>query len=202
MTKKVTIVLIFCFFGFLVFSKNIFATTGTPSATPDLQEKIKTIVQENLSATEKSLTTQTKFTGRTGTIKSIGAKNLTLEIDKDLTQVNLAGSDTKPSSLAIGNKIIVLGILTKDNVLDAKRIILVEEEKPENIVVTESLVGKISQIDLKKKTFILSINSKDLNYTLSKKTTVKLEDFKDGDTIFGISKKYQGKFSLSRAIKI
>lgn len=177
------------------------AQDGTPSSTIDV-DKIKKIVSENLAATEKSLTAQTKFTGRTGIIKSIGAKNLTLEIDKDITQVNLSNSDTKPSSLAIGNKIVVMGILTKDNVLDARRIILVEEEKPEDVVLTEAVVAQLSKIDLKKKTFNMTINKQVLAYTLSKKTTVKLEDFKDGDTIFGISKKYQGKFSLSRAIKI
>jgi hypothetical protein len=205
MIKKKLLISIFCFclsaFGGSL-PKNVLAATSTPSGTVDVN-KIKTIVQENLAATEKALTDQnTKLTGRTGTIKSIGAKNLTLEIDKDITQVNLSNSNTKPSSLAIGNKITILGYLTKDDVLDAKLVSPVTEEKVEDQVTTESLIAVISKIDLKKKSFVLTLNKSELSYTLSKKNTVKLEDFKDGDTIFGISKKYQGKLSLSKAIKL
>jgi len=185
----------------------VLAVTSTPSATPtalNLQDKIKTIVKDNLTATEKVLEGQTssKIIGRTGTIKSIGAKNITLEIEKDITQINMEKSDTKASSLAIGNKIMVFGKMDKDNVIMASRIIPVEEKKAEELVETTAILAKITKIDLKKKTFVLTVDSKTFDYTLSKKTTVKLDDLTDGDTLFAISKKYQGKYSLSRATKI
>lgn len=198
---KKLLIFIILFFVISISRSRALAQDGTPSGSLDV-DKIKSLVKENLTATEKTLTAQTKFTGRTGTIKSIGAKSLTLEIDKDITQVNLSTSDIKPSSLIIGNKITILGKLNKDGVIDAYRVTVLTDTKVEDEVTTETLVGQISKIDLKKKTFILTVGKLDVSYTLSKKTTVKLEDFKDGDTLFGISKKYQGKYSLARATKI
>lgn len=198
---------IFIALALLVFSTlpaNAETATGSATGGTDLQNKIKTIVQENLTATEKVLEGKSlaKYTGRTGTIKSVGAKNLTLEVDKDILQVSLGSTDVKPTSLVIGTKIIVLGKITTDNILEAKKITPYTETKPEDLVTTTAIFGKITSIDSKKKTLIINIDNKDLDYALSKKTTVKLEDFQEGDNIFAISKKYQGKLSLSRAVKI
>lgn len=200
--KKLLFIL--TFFLFSTISVNAETATSTASSTTNLQDKIKTIVQENLTATEKVLEGQAlpKYTGRTGTIKSVGAKNFTLEVDKDILQIALGTTDVKPTSLVIGTKIIVLGKLTSDNILEAKKIIPYVETKPEELVITTAIFGKVTSIDTKKKTLIINIDNKDLDYTLSKKTTVKLEDFQAEDNMFGISKKYQGKLSLSRAIKI
>lgn len=200
--KKILLFVLLFFFSTISVSAET-ATTSASSST-ELQNKIKTIVQENLTATEKVLEGKSlaKYTGRTGTIKSVGAKNLTLEVDKDILQVSLGSTEIKPTSLVIGTKIIVLGKITADNILEAKKIIPYTETKPEELVITTAIFGKITSIDPKKKTLVINIDSKDLDYSLSKKTTVKLEDFQEGDSIFAISKKYQGKLSLSRAVKI
>lgn len=199
---------------FLIFTLPVFAVTSTPSATPamQLEDKIKSLVKENLESAENLLQNEavTIFLGFTGKVKSIGSKNITLEVDDDLLQVTIApetsitksGNEIKSSSIALSDTLLVIGTKTKDNVLEAKVINVIPPEDPENIVVTEAKIATFKNIDLKKKTFTLTINNEDSSFTLSKKSTVKLDEFKGGDTILAITKKYQGKFSLSRAVKI
>lgn len=213
--KKISIIIQICIF--FIIPLPIFASTSTPSATPTNQsnqiDKLKSIVQEYTATTEAILQKEIiskSLVGYTGKVKSVGTKNLTLEIDGDLLQVSISATtsitksnaEIKTTSIALADKLLVMGTKTKEGVLEAKRVIVIEEEKPENIVITKSYISQIKNIDLKKKTFILSIDSVDQVFTLSKKTSVKLEDYKDGDNIIAITKKYQGKYSLSRASKI
>ena len=86
--------------------------------------------------------------------------------------------------------------------LEAKIINVFPAETDEEVVVTKTQIAYFKNIDTKKKTFTLTINNEDLAFTLSKKSNVKLEDFKDGDKVLAITKKYLGKYSLSRAVKI
>lgn len=215
MNKKIIIVLLFCLFDFLVFSKDIYAINSTPSATPsqDLQDKIKSLVKENLETTEnviKNEITSKSLLGYVGKVKSVGIKNITLETEKDLlqisvlptTQISKSGAEIKTSSIALSDKLIVIGIKNKDGVLEAKTITVVPEQDPATLVTTKAEIATISKIDYKKKTFTLTINNQSISFTLSKKSTVKLEDLTEGDTIFCITKMYQGKSSLSRAVKI
>lgn len=102
----------------------------------------------------------------------------------------------------MADKILIFGIKNKDGVLQAKIITVLAVEDETTIVITKAEVATIKNIDLKKKTFVLVIGQESVPFTLSKKTTVKLEELKDGDTLFAITKKYQGKFSLSRAVKL
>lgn len=215
MIKKLIIFLSFCLLEFSLLSKNAFALTSTPSATPsvDIESKIKTLVKENLDTTETELKKNIlskSLLGFTGKAKSVGTKNITLETEKDLLQIVLTektsitknGSEIKPSSIALGDKLIVYGQKTKEEVLEAKLILVLANAEDQNLVETQTVVATFKTLDLKKKTFKLTINNEDLDFTLSKKNNVKLEDYKIGDTIFAITKKYLGKFSLSRANKI
>lgn len=199
---------------FLVIAQSALAATASPSGTPTQTiDKIKNLVKENIQDTENTIQ-KTVLTnsviGTSGIIKTVGTKNITIENEKDLIQILVtdkttitkANTEIKTSSLAINDRILAIGKKNKDDILEAVVINVLPPENPDDIVVSQSHLATISKIDLKKKTFILSINGEDLNFTLSKKTTVKLEDLKDGDTILGITKKYQGKYSLSRAIKI
>ncbi len=216
MTKKIITILGFCLFAFLTsqpvgkFSQ-VSAATSTPSATPSVEvDKIKTIVQENIDTIYQKELAAKSFVGYKGKVKSIGSKNLTLEVDTDLLQVSIlpttsitkAGAEIKTSAIALADTLLVIGQKTKDDVLEAKIINVLPVESETDIVITKSAIATIKNLDLKKKTFTLTINSEDLSFTLSKKTTVKLDEYKDGDTILAITKKYQGKYSLSRAIKI
>lgn len=215
MIKKLIIILSFCILEFSLLSKNAFALTSTPSATPsvDIENKIKTLVKENLDTTETELKKNIlskSILGFTGKAKSVGTKNITLETEKDLLQIVLTektsitknGSEMKSSSIALGDKLIVYGQKTKEEVLEAKLILVLADTDDTNLVETQTVVATFKTLDLKKKTFKLTINNEDIDFTLSKKNNVKLEDYKIGDTIFAITKKYLGKFSLSKANKI
>jgi len=189
------------------------ATTSSPSATPQTIDRIKDLVKENIEDTESTLQKNvltSKAFGTTGIVKTVGTKNITIENDKDLLQVLVtnktsitkANTEIKTSSVAINDKILVIGKKNKDDVLEAIIINVLPAEKPEEVVVSKTEIATINKIDLKKKTFTLTIDGKTIDFTLSKKNNVKLEDFKDGDIIFGVTKKYLGKYSLSRAVKI
>ncbi len=200
--------------AFLTFSQTVFAVTATTSGTPtQTVDKIKSLVKENLTATEVDIQKEAinkSIIGYSGKVKTVGTKNITIETEKDLLQILITDATTifkstteiKTSSIAIGDNLLVYGQKNKDDVFEAKHIYVLAVIDEKNIVISKAQVATISDLDLKKKTFSLTINGETISYTLSKKNTVKLEDFKDGDTIFGITKKYQGKLSLSKAIKL
>ena len=183
--------------------------SATPSETLDIQEKIKTLVKENLSATESNLKEKINLktlVGYVGTINSINSGNITID-SKDGTLVQIttetkttytkSGAASKLSSLALSDKIIVIGTLIKDDIILAKKISVVVEEP--NPVVSGTVVAKISSLDLKKKIIGLSVDDKEVLYSLTKKSTIKLDELQVGQTIFAITKKYDGKDLLSRA---
>lgn len=190
------------------------ATPSSPSATPaQTIDRIKDLVKENIENTENTVQKNvltSKAIGTTGVVKTVGTKNITIENDKDLlqilvtdkTSITKSNTEIKTSSIAIGDKLLAISKKTKDDILEAVIINVLPAEKPEETVVSKTEITTISKIDLKKKTFVLSINGEDISFTLSRKNNVKLEDFKDGDTIIGVTKKYLGKYSLSRATKI
>ncbi len=200
--------------AFLTFSQAVFAVSATTSGSPtQTVDKIKSLVKENLTATEVDIQKEAinkSIIGFSGKVKTVGTKNITIETEKDLLQILITDTTTifkstteiKTSSIAIGDNLLVYGQKNKDDVFEAKHIYVLAVADEKNIVISKAQVATISDLDLKKKTFSLTINGETASYTLSKKNTVKLEDFKDGDTIFGITKKYQGKFSLSKATKL
>ena len=200
--------------AFLTFAQSAFAVTATTSGSPtQTVDKIKSLVKENLTATEVDIQKEAinkSIIGFSGKVKTVGTKNITIETEKDLLQILITDTTTifkgateiKTSSIAIGDNLLVYGQKNKDEVFEAKHIYVLAVVDEKNVVISKAQVATISDLDLKKKTFSLTINGETTSYTLSKKNTVKLEDFKDGDTIFGITKKYQGKFSLSKAIKL
>ncbi|HSV94675.1 MAG TPA: hypothetical protein VLH94_01690 [Spirochaetia bacterium] len=196
---------------FSIFSvKTAIAVTATPSATPthNIEDKIKILVQENLSTTEAKLKEKVNLqtmVGYVGKITTISSGNLTLESQGNLIQATSTtkttylkdGSTIKATSLAIGDKIIIIGTSIKDGIIQAKRISVIKDEPV--LVKTTAVVAKISFIDPKKKTLTLFLNGTDQTLTLSKKSTVKLDELKIDQTILGIVKEYEGKLSISRA---
>lgn len=183
--------------------------TVTPSQTQDIQEKIKALVKENLSVTESTLKeriNQQTLVGFVGPIQSINSGNISINT-KDSTILQITtdgntviyklGAKVKLSSLAISDKIIVIGTLLKEDIVLAKRILAIPDEP--NPVVSGTIVAKISSVDLKKKLIGLIVNDKEVIYGLTKKSTVKIENMKVDTTIFAITKKFEGKDLLSRA---
>ena len=188
----------------------VFAETATPEATPtaNMEDKIKLLVQENLSTTEAKLKEKLDLqtlVGFVGKITTISSNNLTIDSYNSLIQITTStstliqkdGSTIKFGSLAIGDKVIVIGTSVKTDIIQAKKISVVKEEPV--LVKTTATLAKVISVDLKKKTLVLDINGTNQTLTLSKKSTVKLEELKAEQTILGIVKEYQGNLSLSRA---
>ncbi len=185
------------------------AATATPSAAQSLQDTIKKMVEENISSTEASLREKINLqilVGYVGVINSINSDNLTVDSKEGpLIQITTdtkttfikSGSVIKLSSLALSDKIIIIGTLIKDDIILAKRVAVVQIDP--NPMTSATLVAKISSVDIKKKTIGLNVNNQEVLYTLTKKSTIKLIDLKTDQTIFAITKKYEGKDYLSRA---
>ena len=167
------------------------------------------MVEEDISSTEASLREKINLqilVGYVGVINSINSGNITIDSKEGpLIQITTdakttfikSGSVTKLSSLALSDKIIVIGTLIKDDIILAKRVAVVQVDP--NPMTSSTLVAKISSVDIKKKTIGLNINNQEVLYTLTKKSTIKLIDLKTDQTIFAITKKYEGKDYLSRA---
>lgn len=207
--KKLNLFLSAFIFLFL-FARPSLAVTATPSATPtqNMEDKIKLLVQENLSTTEAKLKEKVdlqSLVGFVGKITTISSGNLTLESHGNLIQATTNaktaflkdGSVIKFTSLAIDDKIIIIGTSVKEDIVTAKRITVIKDEPI--LVKTSAVVSKISAIDLKKKTITLSLSGTDQALTLSKKSTVKLDELKVDQTILAIIKEYNGVLSISRA---
>jgi len=190
--------------------RSAMAVTATPSATttPDMADQVKLLVQENLATTEAKLKEKLNLqslVGYVGKITTISSGNLTMDSHGSLIQVSSTAKTAylkdnvaiKATSLAIGDKIIVIGTSVKDGIVTAKRVSVIKDEVI--LVKTSAVVAKIVSIDLKKKTLTLSLDGTNQTLTLSKKSTVKLETLKADQTIFGIIKEYNGALSISRA---
>jgi len=181
----------------------------TPSQAQDIQEKIKTLVKENLNATESTLKeriNQQTLTGFVGLIQSINSGNLSINTKESVvlqittdekTIINKNGKGIKFSSLAISDKVIVIGTLLKEDIILAKRVMVIPDEPV--LVVSDTIVAKVSTVDIKKKLIGLTINNQEVVYGLTRKSIIKINDLKVGVTIFAITKKYEGKNLLSRA---
>lgn len=207
--KKLNLLISALIYSFLLIQP-AFAVTATPSATPtqNMEDKIKLLVQENLSTTEAKLKEKVdlqSLVGFVGKITTISSGNLTLESHGNIIQATTNtktaflknGSVIKFTSLAIDDKIIIIGTSVKEDIITAKRITVIKDEPI--LVKTSAVVAKITSIDLKKKTISLSLDGTDQTLTLSKKSTVKLDELKAEQTILAIIKAYNGVLSISRA---
>jgi|GEM_PF-2052359 len=194
----------------LVFVQPVMAITATPSATPtpDIEEKYKLIVQENVSSIAAKLQEKVNLmslVGYVGKITTISSGNLTVDSHGVLLQVTSTAktvylknnSTIKVTSLAIDDKVIIIGTSIKDGIIQAKRVSVIKDEPI--LVKTTAVIAKVVSVDIKKKTLTLTINGADQVLTLSKKSTVKLDQLSAGQTILGIVKEYDGNLSISRA---
>ena len=192
------------------FATPAFSATSTPSATttPNMADQVKLLVQENLATTEAKLKEKVdlqSIVGFVGKISTISSQNLTLDSHGNLLQITTSTKTTfqknnttiKLSSLAIGDKVIVIGTSVKEGIVSAKRVTVIKDEPI--LVKTTAVIAKVVATDIKKKTLTLSIDGTDQILTLSKKSTVRLADLQTDQVIFGIIKEYEGKLSISRA---
>ncbi len=194
---------------FLTSAVGTYAVESTPSAEPtNMEDRIKTLVKENISTTEAKLKEKVdlqSLVGYVGKIKTIGSDNLTVDSYGTLIQVKTTAktvfqkdsSVIKMTSLAIGDKVILIGTSVKNDIIQAKKISIIKDEPV--LVKTSAIVAQVVSVDTKKKTITLNIGNSEQTLTLSKKSTVKLDGIKASDTILGIIKEYEGKLSISRA---
>ena len=191
---------------FFLITGPVFAKTATPSATPtilatpsatsdstvqnNLETRIKNIVQQNLSTTEAELQAkinQQSIVGYAGRTTSISNNSISFDSSGEIFQVATsdntvivnANQKVKFSSIAIGDKLIVIGILnSKNNLLDAKRIVIVKAgDSTDHPTV---YVRKISNPDTKKSTLSFQTTQSTIKMILSKKANLKITDLKDG----------------------
>ena len=184
---------------FLLLPTPVFAITSTASATPstptpttlpsdasNLETKIQNYVQQNLATAEakiKEKVNQLNLVGYVGKVTSISNSSVTINSEGELFQVvttdNTAivngNQKIKLSSIAIGDNLIVIGTLnTKNNILDAKRIVEIDVTVTDYPVV---YVGKITTVDVKKNIVTLQTSQNILKLILSKKANLKIIDF-------------------------
>lgn len=208
MKKQLTFILALTIYFYFTNSSYAIESTSSANPTTNIEDKIKTLVKENISTTEAKLKEKLdlqSLVGYVGKIKTIGSDNLTIDSYNSLIQIKTnsktifqkSGSDIKMSSLAIGDKIILIGTSFKDDIIQAKKITVIKDEPV--LVKTTAVVAKVISVDLKKKTLILNLDGTEQTLSLSKKSTVKLDGIKAGNTIFAIIKEYDGKLSISRA---
>lgn len=204
---KKLLIFFFSLFFFTLATPTL-AVTATPSATSEMENKIKTLVQENLSTTEAKLKEKVDLqtlVGHVGKITTIGSNNLSIDSKNTLLQITTTsktvfskdGNNIKITSLAIGDKVIVIGTSVKEDIIQAKKIVIIKDEPI--LVKTTAVVSKIKAVDYKKKNITLDINGTDQILTLSKKSTVNLDELNADQTILAVIKEYEGKLSLSRA---
>lgn len=193
-----------------VLTLGIFLTQSAKAETPtpDIVDQVKTMVQENLATTEAKLKEKLdlqSLVGFVGKITTISSGNITLDSHDNLLQVTTSaktaflknGLAIKITSLAIDDKIIIIGTSIKDGIVQAKRITVIKDEPV--LVKTTAAVAKIVSVDLKKKTITLTLGGENQILTPSKKSTVKLEELQTDQTILAIIKEYNGALSISRA---
>ena len=147
------------------------ATTDT-EAEDSLQERIKNTVQENLDEAEDSIRQkleQKLLLGYTGTITSIKENIITANTNNNLYQIIFdedtvvvrKGSNIDPEDLAIDEDIIIMGYLSTDDILTARRI--VTTNLTPNTSFRQTFIGTLQEIDSDNDSLILLVDNQPLN---------------------------------------
>jgi len=146
------------------------AAIGSPSASPSATptdekvQEIRDVVQEKVQEKIQEIKDKIEKKGYVGILKEMTDSTLTIETltgEKMVTvdsQANIVGANKKEiklKDLEIDQKIICMGTLDENNILVAKRIVVVlPPTKP--VPQREVFFGKIAEIDTKLKTINLT----------------------------------------------
>ena len=158
------------FFSVLAIDTDPVATdSGTSDAEVEdsLQERIKNTVQENLDQAEDSIRQKLEeklLLGYVGTITNIKENIITADTSNNLYQIIFdedtvvvrKGNNIKPEVLSIDEDIIIMGYLSSDDILTARRIVTTNITPPDNI--RQTLIGPLQEIDLKQEVLILLVD--------------------------------------------
>lgn len=177
--------------------------TSTASASPD-DEKVKEIrdaVREKVQEKIQEIKDKIEKKGYVGILTEMTDSTLSVDtqtgeklvtIDDQATIIGTTKKEIKSKDLEIGQKIIAMGLLGENEILLAKRIVVVTPEK--NPTIKTAFMGKISLIDIKLKTISLDhLRKLSLKYQLkidsklTKFTSKEFKTLKEGDLLVVVS---------------
>lgn len=155
------------FFSVLAVDTDSQTTTTDAEAEDNLQERIKNTVQENLGQAEDSIRQKLEeklLLGYTGTIVNIKENIITANTNNNLYQIifdkNTAivrkGNNIEPEDLSIDEGIIIMGYLSSDDILTARRIVTTNLTPPDTF--RQTLIGPLQEIDLEQEILILLVD--------------------------------------------
>jgi len=159
-------------------------TTATESGTTDaeaedsLQERIKNTVQENLGQAEDSIRQKLEeklLLGYTGTIVNIKENIITANTNNNLYQIIFdedtaivrKGNNIDSEDLSIDEGIIIMGYLSSDDILTARRIVTTDLTPSDTF--RQTLIGPLQEIDLEQEILILLVDDQPIE--------IDIEDF-------------------------
>jgi len=216
--KRFSFVVIFCILSF--FSLPIRAVETTPSGKIQEKTKEKQITESVRKLVEEKvqqLLAERKKTGWLGTVQEKNTISLTIETRRGTREVlfseetrivNLKSQPQDLNDLTTGKKIVALGYQQGENILEAKRIIVVENPSS----VKTALLGRVSDKSTIEKLLVITpANDKDqtVEITISPETKilnikneeVAYEDLEKGQRV-GLVYKKTTEGNLALLIKI
>jgi preprotein translocase subunit YajC len=174
----------------LVYSSEFPTPEASPSAdTSTASDSVRQKVQEKVNAASNIpyayIGTVTDISETTIQIKNGSGDIQQIQTADDTTYVNTTGSSAKSISfkdVAIGDFITAMGYVNQANVLDSKRILVMEAFTNPNRV---AYLGQITKID--KKTVTLKLNDKDVDLTFpSSWKGPEIADLNEGDNLIAV----------------
>jgi len=184
--KNLQFTILITLFISLLFVGKVIAQEVSPEPSPSPDEMIKQKVEERI---EKVLNTNDdKKQALVGTLKEVANATLTLDtqfgeaqvkVAEDATIVDADRKEIEIEDLEIGSKIICMGYLDSQNVLEAKRIAVREEFQTPT---TEAIFGIVTDISQEEKVLTIKHPKDQGIYTIEMGTTVKITKNIEGET--------------------
>jgi len=160
-------------------------TEEEPSPSPD-DERIKQRVEERIEKVLSDAEEERKQ-ALVGTLKAIANSTLTIETDLgdlqtkvavDAIIINSEREEIELEDLEIGSKIISMGYLDSQNILEAKRVVVIEEFQ---IPTSEAFFGIVTDISQEEKIFTIKNPKDQAIYTVEMGTDVEITKTVEGE---------------------
>jgi len=172
------------FFSCSLIPLTVFAQTETaPSPSPEdlIKQKVEERIEKVVSTAEEK--TKQAFVGE---IEEIANATLTLKtpsgeekakVAEDAIILNSDRDEIELKDLEIGEKVIVMGFLDDQGILEARRVVIIEEFQTPN---SEAIFGIVTDISSEEK--ILTVKTKEETiYTVEMDSEVEISQTLDGD---------------------
>lgn len=167
-------------------------TTDTSTATDSVREKVQEKVKAASNIPYAYIGTVTDISETTIQIKDERGDIQQIQTATDTSYVNTTGSSTKTISfkdVAIGDFIAAMGYVNQSNVLDSKRLLVINGLTQPNTI---AYFGDISNID--KKTITLQVKDKEVDITFpSKWKGPEISELNEADKLIAIVTSVSGK---------